>query len=278
MGNFGPLSGLARPRLMGIVNVTADSFSDGGRFLDPANAFEQAESLLDAGAEILDIGGESTRPGSTNVDEKTELDRVIPLIGRIHARYPGAVISVDTRKAEVARQAIIAGASMVNDVSALRFDPAMAEVLAGHPGTRLVLMHMLGEPRTMQQNPRYEDVVGEICDFFAERIAFAVDCGISQDRLLLDPGIGFGKNLEHNLTLLAQLERFREFGLPLVVGASRKRFIDALDPSAPDQRLGGTLSAALLAAWQRADILRVHDVQAHRQFFITLQAIATRAG
>ncbi len=130
----------------------------------------------------------------------------------------------------------------------------------------------------MQQNPRYDDVVGEICDFFAERIAFAVDCGISQDRLLLDPGIGFGKNLEHNLTLLAQLERFREFGLPLVVGASRKRFIDALDPSAPDQRLGGTLAAALLAAWQRADILRVHDVQAHRQFFITLQAIATRAG
>lgn len=278
MSNFGPLSGLARPRLMGIVNVTADSFSDGGRFLDPANAFEQAESLLESGAEILDIGGESTRPGSTSVDEKTELDRVIPLIGRIHARYPGAVISVDTRKAEVARQAIIAGASMVNDVSALRFDPAMAEVLAGHPGTRLVLMHMLGEPRTMQQNPRYDDVVGEICDFFAERIAFAVDCGISQDRLLLDPGIGFGKNLEHNLTLLAQLERFREFGLPLVVGASRKRFIDALDPSAPDQRLGGTLAAALLAAWQRADILRVHDVQAHRQFFITLQAIATRAG
>lgn len=274
MSSLAVLQGLQAPRLMGILNVTQDSFSDGGQFLDPDKALIQAEKLLDGGAQILDIGGESTRPGSAPVPVEIELQRVIPVVRLIRERHPQAVISVDTQKSAVAQSAIEAGASLINDVSALRADAGMADVLAEHPDVGVILMHMQGEPATMQEQPRYQDVVGEICEFFEQRLMYAEASQIGRGRILLDPGIGFGKTLEHNLRILANLDQFRQFGLPLVIGASRKRFIAASDGSEPNERLGGTLAAAVTSALQNADILRVHDVQAHRQFFRILQAIA----
>ncbi|MGC9362638.1 MAG: dihydropteroate synthase, partial [Candidatus Syntrophosphaera sp.] len=224
---------------MGILNVTEDSFSDGGRFLHPDKAMEQAERLIEDGADILDIGGESTRPGSRPVSVDEELKRVIPVLERIRTKYPQLRISVDTQKNRVAKEAIDIGIQIVNDISALRHDPRMPAVLAENPGVGVILMHMQGEPENMQKDPRYEDVVAEVGDFFAERIAVAGINGISRTRIMLDPGIGFGKTLRHNLRLLAGLGGFRSFGLPLVVGASRKRFISAISGSQPDERIGG---------------------------------------
>jgi dihydropteroate synthase len=262
------------PRIMGILNVTEDSFSDGGRFLDLDAALNQAEKLIAEGADILDIGGESTRPGSQPVPVEMELERVVPVVREIWSKWPKIPISVDTRKSEVAQAAIELGASIINDISALRYDPGMAPVLAAHPGVKVVLMHMQGEPKTMQDDPRYEDLLAEINGFFKERIAFAQAAGIARERIVLDPGIGFGKMAGHNLKLLNSLEVFREHGLPLLIGASRKRFIAAVDPTQPDERIGGSLAAALASALQGVEYIRVHDVRAHRQFFQILIAIA----
>lgn len=262
------------PRLMGILNITGDSFSDGGKFLDPEKAFRQAEKLIRDGADIIDIGGESTRPGSQPVSEDEELERVIPVLKRIRSAYPDLAISVDTRKSKVAEEAIAIGIQIVNDISALRGDSSLAVVLAQNPQVQVILMHMLGEPETMQKNPRYEEVVDEVSEFFAECIAVAGINGISRKRIMLDPGIGFGKTTRHNLRLLANLESFRHFGLPLVVGASRKSFISAINASQTDERIGGSLAVAMVSALQQIEILRVHDVKAHRQFFDVINSIA----
>lgn len=235
-----------------------------------------AEKMVQEGADILDLGAESTRPGSSAVPLELELERIIPLVKQIRAAFPELVISIDTRKNEVARKSITLGAQIINDISALNYDPRMVEVLAQNPQTQVVLMHMQGCPESMQDAPHYSDVVQETMEFFEERIAFAVGHGIARDRLMLDPGIGFGKDLNHNLSILAKLGRYQEFGLPVVVGASRKRFIDAIDPSAPDKRSGGSLAAALISALQGIQILRVHNVQEHQQFFAVLSAISSK--
>jgi dihydropteroate synthase len=241
---------------MGVVNVTPDSFSDGGQYLDPAAAIRHGEELGRDGAEILDVGGESTRPGANPVDEAEELRRVVPVVEGLAT---GATVSIDTSKAAVAAAAIDAGAAIVNDVTALQGDAAMGGLCAER-GVEVVLMHMPGNPRTMQDDPRYDDVVEDVGAFLASRVEFAVGAGIAEERIWLDPGIGFGKTLEHNLELLRRLAELRELGRPLVVGASRKSFIGKIDGSAVGDRIGGSLASAMLAAAEGADVLRVHDV------------------
>lgn len=244
-------------KLMGVVNVTPDSFSDGGLYLDPGAAIAHGGELAAAGAEILDVGGESTRPGAEAVSEAEELRRVVPVVEGL--ADGGAEISVDTSKAAVAAAALEAGATIVNDVTALRGDPEMAGLCADR-GATLVLMHMLGSPRTMQENPVYEDVVAEVAAFLRERLEAAVAAGIPAERIWLDPGIGFGKTAEHNLELLRRLGELRGLGRPLVIGTSRKSFIGRLDGSDAGERLGGTIASSVLAAAEGADVLRVHDV------------------
>jgi dihydropteroate synthase len=299
-------------RLMGVVNVTPDSFSDGGLFLDPGAAVAHGLQLVEEGAEILDVGGESTRPGAEPVAAEEELRRVLPVVeglvaagGVSHFARPTAAdrpaaagpptvaarptISIDTAKASVARAALAAGAALVNDVTALRGDPEMAAVVA-HSGAECCLMHMLGEPRTMQLQPRYDDVVDEVKAFLEQRLAYAVAEGIAEERVLLDPGIGFGKTIEHNLQLLRRLRELTELGRPLVVGTSRKSFLGRLlaggaaptgaaggeqtppaqrqtngraevEPSVDvAERLPGTLATCVLAYERGASVLRVHDV------------------
>lgn len=244
-------------KLMGVVNVTPDSFSDGGLYLDPEAAVAHGLELAAAGAEILDVGGESTRPGAEPVSAEEELARVVPVIRGL--RGSQSRLSVDTSKAPVAAAALDAGAEIVNDVTALRGDPEVA-ALCAERDAGVVLMHMLGEPRTMQEDPRYEDVVAEVKVFLAERLEAAVAAGIAEDRVWLDPGIGFGKTGAHNMELLRRLGELRELGRPLVVGTSRKSFIGKVDGSPADQRLGGTIASSVLAAAEGADVLRVHDV------------------
>jgi dihydropteroate synthase len=256
---------------MGVVNVTPDSFSDGGRFLDRKAAHAHAMKLIADGADILDIGGESTRPGAEPLSEADELDRVMPVIEAVRRESPIA-ISIDTMKPGVARAAAEASATLWNDVAALRAPgaPAMAAAL----GLPVILMHMKGEPRSMQDDPRYDDVVGEVIGFLKARVAVAEAAGVAPDRVFVDPGIGFGKTLAHNLALMNALPRIRaETGRPLVFGASRKRFLRAIDPGAEsaDDRLGGSLAAALHAAASGADVIRVHDVRE------TVQALAVQA-
>ena len=257
-------------RLMGIVNVTPDSFSDGGEFLDPAAAISQAGKLVGEGADILDVGGESTRPGAEPVSAEEELRRVLPVLEGISAgSWPGDApqVSIDTSKAAVARAAIAAGASLVNDVTALRGDPLMAELIA-ESGAECCLMHMLGEPRTMQREPHYEDVVDDVRAFLEQRLSFAVAAGIPEERIMLDPGIGFGKTTVHNLTLLRRLEELTTLGRPLVVGTSRKSFLGRLqadgrgegEPAGIDRRLAGTIATNVLALERGGSIFRVHDV------------------
>lgn len=249
----------ARTLVMGVVNVTPDSFSDGGRSARTPDAIAHALAMLADGADILDIGGESTRPGSDPVPAGAELERVIPVIEAVHAAAPASVISVDTRRSEVATRALGAGASIVNDVTA-GSDPDMLPVVA-ETGAGIVLMHMLGEPRTMQDDPRYDDVVREVYDMLAARIAAAESAGIDRACLCVDPGIGFGKDLDHNLSLLRHIDRFEELGVPVVVGASRKRFIGRITGvEAPAERLEGTAGAVAWCAAQGVDIVRVHDV------------------
>jgi dihydropteroate synthase len=245
-----------QPKLMGVVNVTPDSFSDGGQYLEADAAIGHGLELVGDGAAILDVGGESTRPGAEPVGEDEELRRVLPVIQGLSG---AATVSVDTSKAAVAEAAIGAGASIVNDVTALRSDAEMAGVCAEH-GVGVVLMHMKGEPRSMQQRPGYDDVVDEVKAFLAERTEAALAAGIDEERIWLDPGIGFGKTLEHNLELLRRLGELRELGRPLVVGTSRKSFIGKVDGSPVDDRLGGTIASSVLATAEGADVLRVHDV------------------
>ena len=253
---------------MGVVNATPDSFSDGGRFVAEAAAVSHALALLEQGADILDIGGESTRPGALQVDDRTETSRVIPILRRLAAET-SVPLSVDTMKPAVARAAVGAGASIWNDVTALRWAPESADV-AAELGCGVVLMHMQGEPRTMQESPRYEDVVGEVGAFLADRAEAAMSAGVARDRIWVDPGIGFGKTLAHNLALLRDLDAIVELGFPVVLGVSRKRFVQALDPSAAEagDRLAGSLAAALAGAERGAAVLRVHDVRE------TVQALA----
>jgi len=261
---------------MGVVNVTPDSFSDGGLYLQPEAAIAHGEELVRDGAEILDVGGESTRPGAAEVDEAEELRRVAPVVAELAGL---ATVSIDTSKSAVAEAALDAGASIVNDVTALRGDPEMAR-LCSERGVGVVLMHMPGNPRTMQDNPTYDDVVDDVKAFLFERMDAAVSAGVGEERIWLDPGIGFGKALEHNLELLRRLGELRELGRPLVVGASRKSFIGGIDGSPTDERLGGTIASSVLAAAEGADVLRVHDVAEVRQAMTVAAAIlgAVRAG
>jgi len=248
------------PRVMGIVNVTPDSFSDGGAHFDVEAAVAHGLRLAAEGADVLDVGGESTRPGADEVPAEEELRRVVPVVERL-ARETSLPISVDTSKPEVMRAAVAAGAGMLNDVYALRREGALDAAAA--LGVPVVLMHMLGEPRSMQDAPRYDDVVGEVHRFLAERIFAAEMAGIARKRIVVDPGFGFGKTTQHNLQLLAQLDRFTELGVPLLAGLSRKRTIGELTGrEAPAERVHGSVAAHLVAAQRGATLLRVHDVAA----------------
>jgi dihydropteroate synthase len=263
--------------LMGIVNVTPDSFSDGGRFVDAEAAVAHARRLIADGADWLDIGGESTRPGAPAVAADEELARVLPVIRALHDTDPDVPISIDTSKASVAAAALAAGASIVNDVTA-HGDPAMAGVVAA-AGASTVLMHMRGNPRTMQHDTAYGDMVGEVARFLAGRAREAILAGVPADRILLDPGVGFGKSSADNPRLIAAIPKFRALGHRVVVGASRKRFIGELTGvTAADQRVYGSIGAALAAAALGADVLRVHDVGATRQALTVWRAIREAEG
>jgi dihydropteroate synthase len=261
---------------MGIVNVTPDSFSDGGLFLTPERAIEHARRLAAAGAELLDVGGESTRPGARAVNAEEELARVAPVLAGLGG--VDAKVSIDTSKTAVAEVALDAGAEIVNDVTALRQEPSLA-ALCAERGCVVVVMHMQGTPRTMQENPTYEDVVDDVKAFLAERIEFATGEGIAEERIWVDPGIGFGKTVGHNLELLDRLGELRELGRPVVVGTSRKRFIGTLTGREVDDRLGGTIATHVLALKAGADVLRVHDVAEAREAVLVTEAILeARAG
>jgi dihydropteroate synthase len=253
---------------MGVLNATPDSFSDGGCFQRLDDAVARAAAMVAHGADVLDVGGESTRPGAAPVSEAEELDRVIPLVAALRARGD-TPISIDTRKPAVARAAIEAGAAMWNDVSGLAGAPESLH-LAAELGCEVVLMHMQGEPATMQQAPRYDDVLSEVTDWLADRARTALDAGVAPERIWLDPGIGFGKTLAHNLTLLGGLERIAALGFPVLLGASRKGVIRGVDPSARDpmDRLGGSIAIALSAARAGCAMVRAHDVRE------TVQALA----
>jgi len=244
---------------MGIVNVTPDSFSDGGLYLDAPAAIAHGLELEQDGAAILDVGGESTRPGAMPVSEPDELARVVPVIEGLLEAGTRAQISIDTSKAAVAAAAIEAGANLVNDVTALRADPAMAGVVAAH-GVDCCLMHMLGEPRTMQRDPHYDEVVSDVKAFLEERMAFAVAHGIAEERILLDPGIGFGKTIEHNLELLRRLDELVALGRPIVIGTSRKSFLGRITGRPLDDRIAATIATNVLAYERGARVFRVHDV------------------
>ncbi|HYP55265.1 MAG TPA: dihydropteroate synthase [Solirubrobacterales bacterium] len=257
-------------KLMGVVNVTPDSFSDGGLFLDEEAAVAHGEELARDGADILDVGGESTRPGAAEVSGVEERERTEPVVRALAAA--GHEVSIDTSKSSVAEAALAAGASIVNDVTALRGDPEIAP-LVGERGAGLILMHMQGDPRTMQLEPTYEDVVDDVKAFLAERTEAAVAAGVAEERIWLDPGIGFGKTLDHNLELLRRLGELGDLGRPLVVGTSRKSFIGKIDGSEVGERRGGTIASSVLAAAEGADVLRVHDVAECRQALTMSAAI-----
>jgi dihydropteroate synthase len=265
---------VTRPRVMGIVNVTPDSFSDGGRFLDPERAIAHGRRLVAQGADILDIGGESTRPGAQAVSAEDELGRVEPVVAGLAGTAP---VSIDTSKALVAAGALDRGAEIVNDVTALRADPDLAGLCAER-GCTVVLMHMLGSPRTMQDDPRYEDVVDEVRRFLAGRVEAAVSAGVAEERIWVDPGIGFGKKVEHNLELLRRLREIATLGRPVVIGSSRKRFLGEITGRELGERLGGTIASNVLALAAGADVFRVHDVAEARQALDAAEAILGRRG
>lgn len=262
------------PKLMGIVNVTPDSFSDGGQFHDASAAVAHALQLAEEGADLLDIGGESTRPWSAPVTVDEELRRVIPVIEQV-AGQTTLPISVDTTKARVAREALGAGAVIVNDISGLQFDPEMPAVCA-ETGAAVVCMHIQGTPQTMQDRPHYDDVVGEVAAYFTQRLESLAAAGIAPERIALDPGIGFGKTAEHNLQLLAHIARFRALGRPVLVGHSRKGFLKKLLGRPVDERTAGTVGIAVALAMQSTDILRIHDVRLTRDTLLAWQAVAER--
>ena len=260
-------------RIMGVVNVTPDSFSDGGLYLDAGRAIGHATMLVREGADLLDIGGESTRPGAHAVDAAEEAQRVVPVLeGLVGVGVP---VSIDTTKASVAAAAIETGATIVNDISALRFDPDLLPLCA-EKGVEVVLMHMQGTPRTMQEDPVYDDVVEDVKRFLAERIDAAIDGGIAESRIWVDPGIGFGKTIRHNLELLWRLGELSTLGRPIVVGTSRKSFLGRLTEREVDDRLGGTIASNVLAAEHGADVLRVHDVKPLRDALTVSAAVLAR--
>ncbi len=262
----------ARPLIMGVLNVTPDSFSDGGQFFKPEKALEHALQLVSEGADILDIGGESTRPGALAVPLEEEARRVLPVV-RALAQQISVPISIDTRKPEIARQAIAVGASIINDVSGLNADPEMLSVVSENTNTALVVMHAKGSPKTMQDAPQYKNLIEEISAFFKTRISQAKTLGISMDRIVLDPGIGFGKTIAHNLSIIHKLPCFSGFGIPLLLGPSRKSFIgDMLDLPA-SERLEGTAAALAIAVFQGARILRVHDIVQMRRVLMIAEGI-----
>src|SRR5436190_1836873 len=257
-------------RLMGIVNVTPDSFSDGGQFLDAESAIAHGRELAVEGADLLDVGGQSTRPGASAVTAEEELARVAPVVEALAPQGPP--ISIDTSKVAVAEAALDAGATMVNDVTALRAEPELAGLCAGR-ACEVVLMHMLGEPRTMQENPTYDDVVDDIKAFLGERIEFAVSEGVDEERIWIDPGIGFGKTVEQNLELIGRLGEFEELGRPILFGSSRKSFIGKLTGAEVHERLGGSIASNVIAYANGAEVLRVHDVGPMRDALTVAEAI-----
>lgn len=257
-------------KLMGVVNVTPDSFSDGGLYLDPEAAIAHGRELVEEGADVLDVGGESTRPGAEPVAAEEELRRVVPVIEGLAGA--GVPVSIDTSKATVAAAALECGAAIVNDVTALRGDPEMAPLCAER-GATVVLMHMPGASRAASETPAYEDVVTDVRDFLAARLEAAASAGIAAERVWLDPGIGFGKSEDHNLELLRRLGELRDLGRPLVVGTSRKSFIGKVDGSPAGERLGGTIASSVWAAAEGADVLRVHDVAAVREALAMTAAV-----
>lgn len=262
---------LRQLHIMGILNVTPDSFSDGGRYVGLDRAFYRAERMLSAGASIIDLGGESTRPNANTVSVDEELQRVIPVLEQLKARFD-CYVSIDTSKPAVMQAAIAAKADMLNDVRALQTEGALQ--VCANTDIPICIMHMQGQPNTMQVQPKYDDIVTEIKAFFSTRIQQCEQAGIDRERLILDPGFGFGKTLEHNVILLKELEKFIEFDLPLLVGISRKSMIGQLLQDAPvDQRLYGSLSAAVIAALKGANIIRVHDVKASREAINIVSAI-----
>lgn len=268
---FGGLA-MDRPQVMGILNVTPDSFSDGGKFLAPDAALAQARAMADS-ADVLDIGGESTRPGAAEVPVEEEVERTAPVIAALQAGGLEVPISVDTRKAGVARAALAAGAGIVNDVAAMSFDPEMASVVAG-AGAPVVLMHSVKTPATMQDDPRYEDVLLDVYDFLKARIAAAEAAGIARGRIMVDPGIGFGKTAAHNLALVQRLSLFHDLGVPVLLGVSRKRFIGTIGrEEVAERRMPGSVAVALAGVAQGAQVLRVHDVAETRQALRLWQAV-----
>jgi dihydropteroate synthase len=262
------------PAIMGIVNVTPDSFSDGGQFFAADDALAQALTLVREGAAIVDIGGESTRPGSELVTLDEELRRVLPVVEAL-AGSVGVPISVDTMKAGVARRTLAAGAALINDVSALRFDDELVDVVA-ETGCPVCLMHMQGMPKTMQEDPRYDDVVDEVLGFLEERMAFALARGVREEQIMVDPGVGFGKTVAHNLALLDGLERFSALGRPVLLGASRKRFLGAILGAEPAGRAIGTVATTVMGYLAGAHVFRVHDVKPN--FEALRVALAVREG
>lgn len=263
----------SRPWLMGVLNVTPDSFYDGGRFFEPQRAIERAFELAEQGIDILDIGGESSRPGSEPIPVEEELKRVIPVIKEIRPHLK-CLLSIDTTKALVAKAALEEGADIINDISALRADPEMSQLVA-RSQAGLVLMHMKGTPKTMQLNPYYDDVIGEIASFFQERIAVALEAGIRKEQILLDPGIGFGKRLEDNLKLINGLDAFLFLNRPILIGLSRKSFIGQILNLPPEERLEGTIASAVISFIRGALIFRVHDPLAISRALKVAQAILT---
>ncbi len=263
------------PHIMGVVNVTPDSFSDGGKFFNPDKAIEHGLRLISEGSALIDVGGESTRPGAKELDSIEEIARIVPVIAALKNKV--RFVSVDTRHAAVMEAALKAGANCVNDISALSHDPRSAGLIAG-AGVPVILMHMQGTPATMQKNPVYSDVVEEVFQFLQERISFCRSHRIAEKNIVADPGIGFGKTLEHNLLLLRNIKRFHDLGVPLAIGVSRKSFIARLsDDEDAGERIGGSLAGALWALSQNVDIFRVHDVKETAQAFKVFQAIAQSA-
>ncbi len=263
---------LQTTKIMGILNVTPDSFSDGNQYLEEDRALEHAIQMIEDGADIIDIGGESTRPGAEKVTLKTELERVIPIIEKL-SHQTDIPISIDTNKAEVAQKAIRSGASIVNDVSALRFDAKMINVLAQYPNVPIILMHMQGKPSNMQKAPFYKDVIEDILLFFKERIEFCIDHGISEERIIIDPGIGFGKRHIDNMIILNKINEFKSLGYPVLLGASRKSFIGKIYDAESQDRLEGSLATTAIAANNKIQIVRVHDVKSHKRFLQTYNSI-----
>ncbi len=251
------------PYFMGILNITPDSFSDGGRYFNLKDAIFRAKELLEEGADIIDIGGESTRPFSDPVSEEEELQRVIPVIKAIKEEFPSAIISVDTYKSKVAEEALKAGADIVNDISALRFDKNMLNVIKDY-NCPIIIMHMQGTPKTMQINPVYDNVIEDIKKFFKNRIEFLVEQGIYFEKIIIDPGIGFGKTFEHNIEILKNLESFYELNRPVLIGYSRKSFIGKIINKPPHQREGGTVGVSIFAYLKKVHFLRVHKVDLNK--------------